>query len=927
MRGLLVTFVALGVFAATHLVVAQPQSEPPVPSAVADATEADLQAGIDAAYQALEAGPFDEAYPKLRQALLAAARTGHHAFTINSYIVAADTFYRNGLNDEADDIFAEGEKTRAMRADVKERADFYLAYAQFRVAVPKAGTHFVPLFSTATDLFGRYYGRESAELMNANDLLGQALAESGQVGTAINLSQGNYDLALKVLGADAPLTWRLANNLAETLRLIGAPSKALSYDKVALEKRIAHFGMGNLASLTSANNAGLDCLQLGDHAQALHYFALNREMALAMPGDPILLTQADLWILYTKLLAGLETFDDQTLAALERIVDDQAFPQLLRFRVVNLLADHADEAGEREAANAYLERAYGIAREGRYPHNNLTFAARLALANGKSHTDPVGAAADFAMFDRDLTPWISMQIGFAGSRDVTEATRAMADDLLYDYGRLAEVEASAVAPFADAVRRWPSLEDGKRDGLRKLARLVDPNDTVMHDLISEAMRLSFTYREIFGVDQSEQSAGWGMIERLRVVDEAINRRASEMYQVSQQSMEAPLPTPGELLQADQALVQYFITRKWRADRQSATPFDDVRLYAIIWRQDKAPELTFLGDPRDIITQGQTRQLALLRSTRSDQDRGAVPIAMRETFTGLDERLIAPLQPHLGGATTLFVIPDGQLFAVPFSLLQDGQKRLLEERYTVRMLTRPESLYGVSAEQALAKDGQVLLAGGLDYSNASEKGAEPLPGTLKEVREIADMLKPRHFEPTILTGNAATEPVVRQAMEHARIAHLATHGAYAGPKSGGEQGVDALWQSDVILSGSGDKRSMQRDDSDGRLYAFELMLWNLSRLELLVLSACETGRGEETFVGGLRGLPTAIGIAGAKRSLLALWPVDDTGTEQFMVKFYKHLVGGKTYPEALRQAKLDAIGGKLPAAKDPRVWAAFVMFEN
>ena len=71
--------------------------------------------------------------------------------------------------------------------------------------------------------------------------------------------------------------------------------------------------------------------------------------------------------------------------------------------------------------------------------------------------------------------------------------------------------------------------------------------------------------------------------------------------------------------------------------------------------------------------------------------------------------------------------------------------------------------------------------------------------------------------------------------------------------------------------------MTRDENDGRLYAIEIMNWDLAGLDLLVLSACETGRGEETFVGGLRGLPTAINIAGAKRSLLTLWPVDDAGT--------------------------------------------------
>jgi len=121
--------------------------------------------------------------------------------------------------------------------------------------------------------------------------------------------------------------------------------------------------------------------------------------------------------------------------------------------------------------------------------------------------------------------------------------------------------------------------------------------------------------------------------------------------------------------------------------------------------------------------------------------------------------------------------------------------------------------------------------------------------------------------------------------------------------------------------------MTRDETDGRLYAFEIMTWDLSKLDLLVLSACETGRGEETFVGGLRGLPTAINIAGAKRSLLTLWPVNDTGTAMFMERYYEHLVTGMTYAAALKQTRRDAIEGRIKGAESLLVWAAFVMFEN
>jgi len=221
----------------------------------------------------------------------------------------------------------------------------------------------------------------------------------------------------------------------------------------------------------------------------------------------------------------------------------------------------------------------------------------------------------------------------------------------------------------------------------------------------------------------------------------------------------------------------------------------------------------------------------------------------------------------------------------------------------------------------------LLAGGLDYARGSEKGAEPLPGTAKEVDAIASILRADDYSVEMLTGTAASERTLRKDMEQATIAHLATHGAYRDEKEGGVGAVNALWQSQVVLSQSGDRQSMKRDDDDGRLYGMELMSWDLSGLDLLVLSACETARGQETFVGGLRGLPTAIGIAGAKRSLLTLWPVDDAGTAAFMVGFYGHLAAGQTYPEALRQTRRDARDRKISGAQDPRVWAAFVMFEN
>ncbi|HTV68004.1 MAG TPA: CHAT domain-containing tetratricopeptide repeat protein [Rhizobiaceae bacterium] len=924
---------ATGLLAAQFVLIAAPyahaqqEDAPAQPAVELTPAEAAFEKRIREAYAAMGVeGKFEEAYKQLRATLIELARTDLFAFTVRKYTEAGQLFHQNGLGEESEAVFSEGEQIRAMNEDVKERPDFYLAYANFKVAA-RDFNRIVPLFTTATNLYAQYYGTESREVMNANDLMAVALGDIGQFGTSANLMLANYELALKSFGPDEALVWRLANNLADTLRNIGAPGQALEYDRMVLEKRTAYYGRDHFNVLVSANNTAQDYLDLGDYAAALSHFELNRQIAIALrERDPGLEPQADAWILYTRLAAGEQPFDDKTIATMEALVLDADYPAMLSYKAARLLADHFKQAGDAARGMKQLENALSIASAEMSPTHPYAFETRRVIANAKGATDAAFAAKEYANLDTEMIRWIAMQVMFAGNRDFAEATRALADDMLYDYALFAEKDVASVPAFADAARRWPSLEDGRRDTLRKLMRLVDPKDEDMKARLRELLHMSLMNQEIFSAG-TDDALGHTNLDAMKGKEDQINTLIAERYKFGQADLDVPLPLASKLLDDNEALVSYFITRKWRADRQSAEPFDDVRLYAIVWRKDAEPKLRYLGDPREIVAHKPTVQVAALPKAETAA-RGAVPIGqMDAVFGGLYGTLIAPLDADLLGADTLFVIPDGQLFAVPFSLLADDKGRSLEERFSIRLLTRPEALYNIRSEQKLAAGGRAILAGGLDYANGAEKGADPLPGTLKEVDTIAALLRAKSLASDLLTGDSATEPVLREAMERATVAHLATHGSYGSPKNGGASNVDTLWQSDVILSKSGDKRSMTRDDKDGRLYAYELMTWDLSKLDLLVLSACDTGRGDETFVGGLRGLPTAINIAGARRSLLTLWPVADEGTANFMTRFYEHLAAGMTYAEALRQTRRDAIGGTVAGAGSPQVWAAFVMFEN
>jgi len=91
----------------------------------------------------------------------------------------------------------------------------------------------------------------------------------------------------------------------------------------------------------------------------------------------------------------------------------------------------------------------------------------------------------------------------------------------------------------------------------------------------------------------------------------------------------------------------------------------------------------------------------------------------------------------------------------------------------------------------------------------------------------------------------------------------------------------------------------------------------------VLSACQTGLGQEVKGEGLVGLTRGFMYAGAPRVLVSLWNVDDAATAEMMVRFYRLLLQEKlTAPAALRQAQLEM--QTQTKWKNPYYWAAFAL---
>ena len=112
-------------------------------------------------------------------------------------------------------------------------------------------------------------------------------------------------------------------------------------------------------------------------------------------------------------------------------------------------------------------------------------------------------------------------------------------------------------------------------------------------------------------------------------------------------------------------------------------------------------------------------------------------------------------------------------------------------------------------------------------------------------------------------------------------------------------------------------------NDGLLNGAEIAQLDMSHCSMVVLAACNTASGTVSQ-DGIVGLQTAFKKAGVQTILMTLWSVNDTATSEFMMRFYTHLIAGKTKHEALDLARYYLMHS--PDFNDPFYWAPFIMLD-
>ena len=312
---------------------------------------------------------------------------------------------------------------------------------------------------------------------------------------------------------------------------------------------------------------------------------------------------------------------------------------------------------------------------------------------------------------------------------------------------------------------------------------------------------------------------------------------------------------------------------------------------------------------------------------------------------LYDLIFKPLSPALKDKNKVYLSLSGRLHQVSMPALT------IDEPYEIELVTSTRTLVGGFIEKADRTE-NVVMMGDLEYDDGTRKELtaslekadnesssqrdkekkqyQNLPGTKKELKHIAQLLSKEEISGKIISGKDGTEAKFRDmGGVPADVIHLATHGFYYPPANSvvmmdrlfGVENYLSDIENPMLRSGllfSKPNEKAPSLEQDGIMTANEISAMDFSGVDLVVLSACQSGLGDVMGSEGVFGLQRAFKMAGVEKLIVSLWKVPDEATAELMAKFYDHYLAGDDANKALRKAQM-AVRKKYV---EPFYWAGF-----
>lgn len=566
-------------------------------------------------------------------------------------------------------------------------------------------------------------------------------------------------------------------------------------------------------------------------------------------------------------------------ARCQMVLEGSGFTALAAGQTLAALNFQQEALGALSLSENQPSRIYGLLRRALIEIKVGRFEkAERDLAEARKRLDQV---ADEAHRESLLADILSAegQIPRAGSPDQTIEKLSSAIQI-YEKTQYQQQLAILYASRARA-----QLDVGRPDlAETDFARAIQAIGRKQEEIQDRVLRTAFTeesrsiFEEMVSLQarrgRKEQALDYAEIGRVQLFRQQTSGRARELPKI---------PVTAEIsrkMPHNTALIEYLVL-----DRQ---------LLAWVVRQES---VAFFA--QDIPRKSLAWQIEQFRyEVQEKPDDSRANNVSRELF----DLLIGNFASALQGIDKLILVPDRELYSVPFAALLDPAGRYLLEHYTLSVSPSAGLYLQALADRKTKESSRDILVIGdpaLDQANLS------LPRLVK-AKEEAMQIAALYPQANVLLGREATKQRFLEALGKYRIVHFAGH-AVANP-------ADPLTSFLALAPSS--------EGDSGILYARELHDRPGMATKLVVLSACNTTFGNTYEGEGVAGLARPFLALGVPSVIGSLWPVDDEATMTLSVELHRQLRKWPNTSDALRQAQLSLISKSNPLFSTPASWAGF-----
>ena len=545
------------------------------------------------------------------------------------------------------------------------------------------------------------------------------------------------------------------------------------------------------------------------------------------------------------------------------------------------------------------------------------------------------------------------------------------DALLSTYAELSEPDDSLIQKAASAVL----ISKGKvSDQIFERQRIIFEDKDTLVAIIADSLHAVKSQLSDFYIRESalENAAYADIIDSLGKIanqlETQLSRRSLD-FRRQKDRQDVHVDRISSLVPENAAVVEYL--KYYQLPLHDSLVGKSTNVYlALVLKKDCRPEIINLGSAATIDSLVSLYQQHMWRISTYTVETVAPNLAeFRQLSHNLMAKIWKPLEPFIENQPVVLIAPDGELNNVSFAGLTELSGPYLVEKYAIHYLAAARDLIRYQHEP---ESGVGLLAiGDPDYdapiharlqkSNLLETAQKPpnkfavrnirsqcrefddlfltpLPGARAEIEAVASVWNENFHEPvTIRLGMEATEDGFKAEAPESRVIHLATHGYFFrddcrdknSPSMSPGTTQNPLLYSGLFFSGANlrGKGADSMKIDDGILTAYEVSAMNLKSVDMVVLSACETGMGKIWSGEDSYGLRRAFLMAGANTVISTLWPVSDRISTGIFTDLYS--LKSETLPETMQKIQIGLINNLRVNDKidHPAYWSAFISTGN